>query len=135
MTKVRRTKYTPERVKTITDALADGLPHWVASARGGISHDTFCLWQNVHSEFADAVKVAESAFVAKNVKIIQKAAIKSWQAAAWLLERRWRDDFSKQLDISIAHERILADTRQLATERGLDPVAAVAEVETILSGR
>lgn len=43
-----------------------------------------------------AVKRAESQFVDDNIKVIQRAKKKSWQASAWLLERRRPNDFAQR---------------------------------------
>jgi len=44
--------------------------------------------------FTTALKKAEGMFIAQNLNLIQQAAPKNWQAAAWLLERRHPDMFS-----------------------------------------
>jgi hypothetical protein len=51
------------------------------------SDDTFTLWRQQDWEFALQVEAAQAHFVRHNLDIIQKAAAKSRQAAAWLLER------------------------------------------------
>lgn len=48
-------------------------------------------------DFSDRVKRAKSYGQAKMLKIIEKAADKSWQAAAWKLERIWNSDFGRQI--------------------------------------
>lgn len=47
-----------------------------------------------YSRFSERVEKAKAEFVRNNVAIIQKAAMtRSWQAAAWLLERRRPKDY------------------------------------------
>jgi transposase len=46
-------------------------------------------------EFCETIKKAQSSWVYDNIEIINKAAPESWQAAAWLLERRDPDQFAK----------------------------------------
>ena len=90
---MRPTKYNPDRVKTVCEALAIGLPRWVSAARAGIDHDTLLRWEHRYGEFADAIKKAEADAVARNVALIQAAAPKSWQAAAWWLERKYTTEW------------------------------------------
>lgn len=56
----RKSKYTPERVKQITDALSAGATHEDAYTVAGIGHDTFYRWINTKPEFSEAVTYAES---------------------------------------------------------------------------
>lgn len=128
----RPTKYNPERVKTICDSLAEGLPRWVASTRAGIDIDTLDRWVHRYAEFAAALKVAEAEAVARNVAIIQRAAITSWQAAAWWLERRYSEEFSRRLEITYQRSQVLDEARQLARRHGIDEGSAVREAERIL---
>lgn len=59
----------------------------------GISYETFTQWMK-KPEFSEAIKKAEGKCKARNIKLIQKAAITTWQAAAWWLERKHQDEFS-----------------------------------------
>ena len=56
----RKTKYTPELVKTITDALGMGATIKDACALAGISHETYFTWVNEKSDFSDATTHAQS---------------------------------------------------------------------------
>ena len=62
MTKAGRpTKYTPERVKRILDAIRIGA-HYVDAARAaGIHVDTFIEWRKTYPEFSEAVEEADGA--------------------------------------------------------------------------
>lgn len=48
-----------------------------------------------YMQFAERVRTAESVPIDKNIKTIQAFATESWQAAAWMLERRRPHDFGK----------------------------------------
>ena len=48
----------------------------------------------LYVQLFQAVQKAESDAVARNVAVIQTAAKKSWQAAAWWLERRYPEEFA-----------------------------------------
>lgn len=86
----RRSKYTPETVKKITDAIQLGATYELAAGYGGISITTFHEWRNSKPAFSDAIKEAEGkASVQWLAKIEKAAADGAWQAAAWKLERRY----------------------------------------------
>jgi len=98
-TRGRNSKYTPERVKTITDALADGQTRRCAFGLAGISHQCFHHWLETHADFSEAVEKAEAeaeAFHASNVK---KASLDgTWQSSAWWLERRRKSDYAIRVE-------------------------------------
>lgn len=60
----------------------------------GINPDTLYTWIKEKPDFSEAVKKARLVAKDQCVKIIRRAALKSWQAAAWYLERKHRDEFS-----------------------------------------
>ena len=98
----RKTKYTPETVKRITDAIRLGATYALASDYAGIHIDTFMDWRNTKSEFSLAIKEAEGAAVVGWLTKIEEAANDgTWQAAAWKLERRYPREYGKQV---IEHE-------------------------------
>ena len=86
-------KYNKEMVEKIVKLLEAGNYNETACEYVGISEDTFYRWIKEKSEFSESVKKAKAKAVARNVMIIEKAAQKTWQAAAWWLERtnykRW----------------------------------------------
>lgn len=53
----------------------------------------------IFAEFAEAVKAAEAAFEKRALIRITKASKLTWQAAAWLLERRHPDRWSVHKEI------------------------------------
>ena len=86
--------YSPKMMKAICDSIAGGV---------SMSHSLRLLgkrkelekWRKAAPDYIDGLLAeAESRFVEKNIKRIDKAADKSWQAAAWLLERRYPSQFS-----------------------------------------
>lgn len=93
----RRTKYTPETVAKLTQAIRLGMTHLLACQYAGISHDTFYTWMNKHPEFSDAIKEAEGEGAVELLAIIKKQAREgTWQAAAWILERRHPEAYGRQ---------------------------------------
>jgi hypothetical protein len=92
--------------KVIVDSIATGVPRKYAAQRAGIDESTLRLWcskgrkggrgSEIYIALLAAIKKAEADAVARNVALIQQAASKSWQAAAWWLERRYHADFGRR---------------------------------------
>lgn len=93
----RRTKYTPETVKLITDALEEGKGRVRAVKGAGVSYQTFMNWIDSHVEFFEAIKKAELTGNDKIKDICKRRIIedKSWQSAAWWLERKYPKEFGR----------------------------------------
>lgn len=89
-------KYDKDTVKKIIDALADGQGRVRACKIAGISYQTFVNWMSEKIEFIEAVKKAEETGNDKIKDICQRRIIedKSWQSAAWWLERNYPDVYS-----------------------------------------
>ncbi len=92
----RPTKRTPDVMRRLCAALRAGNPRRVACASAGISEDSFAKWSKNFPDFSDSIKKAEADAITRNVAIIRKAAQKTWQAAAWWLERRYPDDWGRK---------------------------------------
>lgn len=104
----RRSKYTPETVDKITQAIRLGATYQLACDYAGISYETFNQWRKAKPAFSEALKLAEGEGVLKSLAVIERAAngvrgedgeyvlIPSWQAAAWKLERRYPEMYGKQ---------------------------------------
>ncbi len=94
----RPTKYTPDVVKRITQAIGMGATHRLACLYAGISEDTFANWQKRYSDFSEAIKEAEGkAVVGWLAKIEQAANDGAWQAAAWKTERRYPQEYGRHV--------------------------------------
>jgi transposase len=96
----RTPKLTDEIRKSILDDLATGNTQACAAARAGISARTLRRWlaagragRQPFVSFLSAVKKAEQDAQAFCVRTILTASKKSWQAAAWFLERRYPAEF------------------------------------------
>lgn len=126
----RPTKYTPERIKAILEALESGMGRVGAAEYGGISFETFCQWMK-RPEFSEGVTRAESRCELWMVGNIKKAAATDWRAAfEWLRVRRPQEWGKQQDGIDL-----LALVREMAKAQGLSPSAeeaAVREVERYL---
>jgi hypothetical protein len=99
-------KLTPEAQKAIVEGVAAGVPRAFAAMRAGVTERCLYQWlakgrkggkrNAVYVQLFQAVQKAEADAVARNVALVQKAAAKSWQAAAWWLERRYHAEFGRK---------------------------------------
>lgn len=104
----RRSKLTPELQKTITDIMRAGNYARVAVEAAGINSDTYYEWlkrgkadkergkKTIYSEFSEEVEraaaIAEAAHVGRIATAGQNG---SWQASAWLLERKYGERWGR----------------------------------------
>lgn len=91
----RPTKRTPKRENLLLLAIAKGLPLKAACKLAGLGFTTFNDWREEDSFFAQKIEFVEAQAIERNLALIQRAALKDWKAAAWLLERRHPDMFAR----------------------------------------
>ncbi|MBB77351.1 MAG: hypothetical protein CMJ75_22835 [Planctomycetaceae bacterium] len=104
----RPCKLTRRVQDRIVKALSVGCTQGIACKAAGIGARTYHRWitrgeedieaGNSSSDFAvfsRAVQRAEALFFERCAATISEASLDSWQAAAWMLERRLRDDYGK----------------------------------------
>ena len=94
----RPTKYSPQVVQRLTDALRGGNTRRASCAVADVSQDSLALWLRIYPEFAEAVEKAEGKAEAKMVSIIRDASETTWQAAAWWLERKHKAEWSSRVE-------------------------------------
>lgn len=91
----RPSKYTPEMVDALCRLLREGTTRSAACAACGIHYATFKDWFDRKAEFSSAVQKAEADAQQRFERIVARAATDgTWQAAAWWLERRRKDDYA-----------------------------------------
>ncbi len=123
------TKFNPVTERRLIQAIEQGLPQTLACAHAGVGVATFARWRARYEGFDRQVKEAEARRAKTLVDVIQAAAPRSWQAAAWLLERLHPVEFGRHLIADRPAEGYdEAALRQLALERGIDPDALVQAV-------
>lgn len=67
----------------------------------------------------ESVLAARAEYESKNIAAIQAATSESWQAAAWLLERRYPERWSRdRAEIAELHKRIAELEKRLAATKG-----------------
>jgi hypothetical protein len=124
-------KLTDARVEAILNALRTGCTRRAAAAVGGIHRDTLLEWMTRDPAFSGSVERAEGEAEATFTAIVARAAVTSWQASAWWLERRKYMDYARRDKIEMTVD-LHKETERLAAEQGLDPAEVLAEAEAIM---
>ena len=100
----RPTKLNANTAERILEVLRLGVPQSTAVAYAGISRPTYYRWlaaaddpdaSEDFQDFRDAVKVARAEAEVRSIAAIQNASRKSWQAAAWFLERSFPEHWAR----------------------------------------
>jgi len=133
----RPSKLTPDVADQIVAMLRAGNYVGVACHAARVARRTFGDWLNrglssrpedaPYREFRERVEQARAEGEVRNVTAIAKAAVESWQAAAWLLERqypeRWGRPSSPQRreappdETPVAEDDPFAEVDELAERR------------------
>ena len=115
-------KYGKEMVKKITQALCDGQGRVRACKIAGIHYDTFREWMRSKPKFSEAVKKAEDTGNDKIKDICKRRIIedKSWQSAAWWLERTDPANFGQRNNLNISAEKPLIVVADEETKKLLE---------------
>lgn len=118
----RRTKCTAPVIEAICITLKAGMTFESACECGGVSKQTGYDWlkrggngEEPFLTFSDAVKKAQALGEYALVRTIQDATVKHWQAAAWLLERRFPERWGRRvstIELSSADKEDLALARK-----------------------
>ena len=112
----RPSKLTDILVKEICEYIATGNTFERACRLSNISESIFYDWkakgekekQGKYLDFLEAVKKAEEEFKKTNIDIILNAAKDgTWQAAAWLLERKHPEEFGRRDRVAISMDSTL----------------------------
>jgi hypothetical protein len=84
------------RRKRLLDALALGATIRLAAAACGVSEDTLARWRKANPALQADMDAAEAQGAVQALSVIKQAAASgTWQAAAWLLERRYPLEFGR----------------------------------------
>ena len=116
----RPSKYTPEVVETIINSIRKGATHGLACQAAGIGEQTFYGWMKDFPEFSDRVKAVESEAAERWLAYIESSAPKEWQAAAWLLERRYHQAYSRRTIDKAVQVQLTADDLSKMTDEQLN---------------
>ena len=106
-------------ITLLEQAFQVGMTKTLACQHAGVARSSFHAWMSrgkdetdtIYAELYQRVKKAESNHALANLAIIQKAAKEgTWQASAWLIERRHKE-YSRQQDPIV---EINVDNRQIS---------------------
>ena len=103
-------KLTKEDIPVAVEMKRAGVLDKDIAAYIGVRPDTFSKWVNHpktenQRQLSQALKKEESSYKANLLKLIYNNAVeRDWKAAAWLLERKYPDEFART-------ERVRADAR------------------------
>ena len=90
----RKLKYCPEIVERICDHVKNGMKYIDAAHMENISEATFYIWKSKYIEFFKLLKDAELDFKEFHIRNIQKHSKNVWQASAFLLQRKFPEEFA-----------------------------------------
>lgn len=93
-------KLTKDGIQTALRLCRAGLPDCQIAAVLGVSKETYSRWINHpktdnQNQLRQQLKKADAEREAALVTRIMRASDDTWQAAAWLLERRYPDRYAK----------------------------------------
>ncbi|MFN7587337.1 MAG: hypothetical protein ACK5UQ_02310 [Planctomycetota bacterium] len=120
-----RSRMTPKTVAAILEGVAGCLPIDVAARAAGVAPSTVRSHRERHRDFATALDAAIATAKSSMVARVRDAAPKDWKAAAWMLERRFPEEFARpEIRATIATANI--DTGELTKGilAGLSMIAA-----------
>tara|TARA_R110002020_G_scaffold390774_1_gene601225 strand:- start:451 stop:846 length:396 start_codon:yes stop_codon:yes gene_type:complete len=87
-----------EQWENVLKAIASGLNNDDACDSAGISRSIFYKKIKEDLDFLDTYKKAKIQFKLTHIQKISRA--NNWQSSAWLLERKFAEEFGKKLDIT-----------------------------------
>jgi hypothetical protein len=92
---------TPALRARLIELIARGLPFKHAARGAGISFQTMQNFRKANPDFEDELEQAVAAAIEKHLRTIETAAQTDPRYAAWMLEHRWPEHFSKsRIEIS-----------------------------------
>ena len=103
-------KCTPELIEAASELKRGGMNNKDTARCLGISEATLYRWLSSptceeHREFCESLKRAEVEYKSTLRERIIKAAERDWKAAAWLLERRYPDEYGRRERREVISER------------------------------
>lgn len=123
----RKPKLTPGWIKKFVKYIRQGTPAKIACMACGVDESTYYRWlreardgqNDLAVRLAAEVEKAEPEFEAAVLRRIYAAADhpRSWQAGAWLLERKFPDRYGKTVMVKHQVERELSKALDLLKER------------------
>lgn len=95
----RKSKYSETLQQQICAYIASGATNEDACRLVGIAESSFYGWIKRYPEFSQSIKRATVQF--KRTHLSKIASDESWQASAWLLERRFPDEYGRRAPVEV----------------------------------
>lgn len=123
-----------EKTQAVLATLADGAPLETAAAAAGISRATLHKWLRSGARgetpalvlFSGQVRTVLAEWERAQLRTIKAASGTAWQAAAWLLERRYPKKYGRRSDDAVIEMKVEAKLKQLLKRaRQRPPLKAV----------
>ena len=89
------TKYSTHVVQLLCEAVELGCTGKEAAAVAGIHPTTLCAWRKQYPELVSKLEAAEVRGMESRLRTISNAAVDSPKWAAWILEHRWPEKWSR----------------------------------------
>ena len=145
----KRRKVTPENMQEkFAEGVGLGMPVSLACKYAGMSEATYYSWQaNVEQgkategqiKFLEAAKNAEAKGAAVLLARIRKAAEdpRTWQAAAWILERRYPEQYARptRSEVAVSGALDVGLSSEQYAKRAAEKLTALLEKQTSGNGR
>jgi hypothetical protein len=133
----RPSKLTTAVCERILTNMRAGVSGEIAAQAEGVSRTTFYAWkakgerqaQGIYRDFLDGVKRAEAEVELSCATIVCQAMPTTWQAAAWMLERRWPQRWGRNDRLEL---ELHQDARAIARPLGLDAAELIEIAEEIV---
>lgn len=116
-------KTEPDVAEALLECIEMGMTIQASCGYAGISEETFYLWQrrseedelagktsrnSVYIKFMNEFKKAKGKCQRKHLKRIEEASENgSWQASAWILERRFPEAFGNKTQIDLSESKVV----------------------------
>ena len=119
-----RSVMTPEVIEAILRAVEQGLPVDRAAYACGVEPSTVRSHRERNPSFGTSLEKAQAISMEHMVRRITSASEKQWQAAAWILERRFpsewarREEGNKPVTAEEMRDAMLAAAKAIAESGG-----------------
>ena len=98
----------PETWDQVLKYIANGLTNDDACDYAGVSRTVFYEKVKEETDFADKYKKALISFKAGHINNVNLKSKETWQASAWMLERKFRNEFAlrNEIDVTTGGEKM-----------------------------
>ena len=127
----RPTKRTAKLLTELLESIEAGAPFKLACAAAGVHYDTFNDWRHADPELARQVEQVAAKGAIARLKKIERHGEENWNALAWMLERRYPQEFSRpevQLNLAVQNNLNTGTNRSSASGSALE-IVVVKDLE------